>query len=467
MKFLLLIFLFNLFNFSEIVIPFYSRLSEIPKSKTPFDFFNSLLTNEIYTKIKIGTPPQELDLEIDFENYNTYLFKEKNFGKNRYPRFNYNASSTFNYLGNEEYFSDSDFSFATNSSDIVTINDTLKNYNYTFLHGTIKNVAKEKYPGNIGFNSVQNGDNFHKESGLIYQLKLKKVIDNYLFTLSFNENDFNGNIIIGKNIYKDYPREKFFSDYCLITPIYDYFWGWSHLDVHLNSDLLDIKQVQIKPELGVVIINSSYKEIFKKLFREKINEEKCYDIYTGFYCDKDVDINIGELKFEMKRKGMQFSLDSKDLFMEYNDKLFFLIKFDARVLPDDAKLGYPFLKKYDMIFDIDSRNVGFYNFKIKYEYKKEKNEEKENKEENENNKNEENKKEEKTDKNNDDNKIIDGKNNINEKIKKNKNDENITKKVIFFLLLIFFVILIIYCVFTIFRRCERKRKGKIFEELFL
>ena len=74
--------------------------------------------------------------------------------------------------------------------------------------------------------------------------------------------------------------------------------------MHLNSDLLDIKQVQIKPELGVIIINSSYKEKFKKLFREKINEEKCYDIYTGFYCDKDVDINIGELKFEMKRKGM-------------------------------------------------------------------------------------------------------------------------------------------------------------------
>ena len=460
MKFLLLIFLFNLFNFSEIVIPFYSRLSEIPKSKTPVDFFNALLTNEIYTKIKIGTPPQELDMEIDFENYNTYLFKEKNFGKNRYPRFNYNASSTFNYLGNEEYFSDSDFSFATNSSDIVTINDTLKNYNYTFLHATIKNVAKEKYPGNIGFNSVQNGDNFHKESGLIYQLKLKKVIDNYLFTLSFNENDFNGNIIIGKNIYEDYPREKFFSDYCLITPMYDYFWGWNHLEVHLNSDLLDIKHVQVKPELGVIIINSSYKEMFKKFFKEKINEEKCYEIYGGFYCDKDVDINIGELKFEMKRKEMKVSLCSKEVFIEYNNKLFFLIKFDSKVLVDDAKLGYPFLKKYDMIFDSDSRHMGFYNFKIKYEYKKEE------KEKDENNKNEENKREEKNDKN-DNNKIIDEKNNSNEKMEKNKNDENITKKVIFFLLLIFFAILIIYCVFTIFRRCERKRKGKIFEELFL
>ena len=255
-------------------------------------------------------------------------------------------------------------------------------------------------------------------------------------------------------------EKKFFSDYCLITPIYDYFWGWNNLEVHLNSDLLDIKHVQVKPELGVIIINSSYKEMFKKFFKEKINEEKCYEIYGGFYCDKDVDINIGELKFEMKRKEMKVSLCSKEVFIEYNNKLFFLIKFDSKVLVDDAKLGYPFLKKYDMIFDSDSRHMGFYNFKIKYEYKKEE------KEKDENNKNEENKREEKNDKN-DNNKIIDEKNNSNEKMEKNKNDENITKKVIFFLLLIFFAILIIYCVFTIFRRCERKRKGKIFEELFL
>ena len=461
MKYIILLLLCNLFNFSEIVIPFYSRLSEIPKNQTPFDFLSSLGTNEIYAKIKIGTPPQDLDMLIDFENYNTYLIKIENSGNKKYQRFNNNASSTFTYLGNREHYGSSDYTFAINSSDIVTIGDTLVNYNYTFLHSLyLKNLEKQKYPGKIGFNLIQNDENFHKESGLIYQLKLKKLIDNNIFTLSFNENDFNGNIIIGKNIYEDYPIENFYNDYCYITPQYEYYWGWNCLEVHLNSDLLDIKQVQISPELGAIVLNSKYKEIFKKLFQEKINEKKCNETYFGYYCDKDVDIDIGELKFEIKRKGIKFSLGSKDLFMEYNNKLFFLIKFDARFEINIAKLGYPFLKKYDMIFNVDNRHMGFYNFKIKYEYKKE---ESEMNGKNENQNNEENKKEEK----NDNSKIIEEKNNSSEKKEKNKNNENTTTKVLFILLLIFFAILVIYCIFTVFRKCERKRKGKIFEELFL
>ncbi len=56
------------------------------------------------------------------------------------------------------------------------------------------------------------------------------------------------------------------------------------------------------------------------------------------------------------------------------------------------------------------------------------------------------------------------KNNVD---KNNKNDNNITMKIIFSLLLVFFINLVIYCIFTVFRKCERKRKGKIFEELFL
>ena len=140
--------------------------------------------------------------------------------------------------------------------------------------------------------------------------------------------------------------------------------------------------------------------------------------------------------------------------MEYNNKLYFLIVFDANVDKKTVKLGYPFLRKYDMIFNIDNRHVGLYNFKIKYEYKKE----------NENNNNnEENKKEDKAD-------AIDKVKKDKEKNKNNenqKNENNNTTKIIFSLFLVFFIILIIYCIFTVFRKCERKRKGKIFEELFL
>ena len=262
-------------------------------------------------------------------------------------------------------------------------------------------------------------------------------------------------------IYKDYTSENFTSDYCLITYEYKYYWGWNYMTVNLNSDLLDINEVKIRPELGVIILNINYNDYFKKkFFEEKIKEGKCKEVYMMFsyyYCDKNVNIDIGELSFEIKRKGLKFSLNSKDLFMEYNNKKYFLVLFDIHVDKKYAQLGYPFLKKYDLIFNLDNRQFGFYNFKIKYEYKRD------NKNENNNNS------KEKSDKdninNNDNNKISEDKKSNN--IKNTQNESFDSKKLILILLIIFFIILVIYFVFTLFRKYERKRKGKKFEELFL
>jgi len=51
--------------------------------------------------------------------------------------------------------------------------------------------------------------------------------------------------------------------------------------------------------------------------------------------------------------------------MEYNNKKYLLIVFNKQINKKTIYLGYPFLRKYDMIFNIDNRHVGFYNFKIK------------------------------------------------------------------------------------------------------
>ena len=90
---LLFLHIFKLFDSSEIVIPFYSRLSEIPKNQTPQEFILSLTSNEFYTKVKIGTPPQEFDFLIDFENYNTYVINDEK-SSPKVPRFH----DTFLYL---------------------------------------------------------------------------------------------------------------------------------------------------------------------------------------------------------------------------------------------------------------------------------------------------------------------------------------------------------------------------------
>ena len=108
MEFTLLFFLhiFKLFVSSEIVIPFYSKLWEIPKNQTPQEFIQSLTSNELYTTVKIGTPPQEFDFLIDFENYNTFVIKYESVEK-RYPRFNNKSLIILQLLRNleEKYIS--------------------------------------------------------------------------------------------------------------------------------------------------------------------------------------------------------------------------------------------------------------------------------------------------------------------------------------------------------------------------
>ena len=74
--FLIISLLINLIKNSEIIIPFTSSLSEIPKNLTPNYFMDSLFKNELYTNVKVGTPPQNLDLIINFEYYHLFLIKD-------------------------------------------------------------------------------------------------------------------------------------------------------------------------------------------------------------------------------------------------------------------------------------------------------------------------------------------------------------------------------------------------------
>ena len=235
---LILYFIELIYN-SEIIIPFTSFLSEIPKNLTPTELMRSLIKNELYTKIELGTPPQSLDMIIDFTNYHSYIIKDKKNDNIRFKRFFNDSSSTFKNLGNKEYFNYADFLYARNSSDILSINENLTNFNFIFLQILETNAqTKVYYPGVLGFGVVPNGEPFHIETGLIHQLKEKNITKNYQYTLVFNNNeDFKGKIIIEKNIYEDYSLDNFKSDYCLITLDYSYFWGWNFILTELPGEL--------------------------------------------------------------------------------------------------------------------------------------------------------------------------------------------------------------------------------------
>ena len=132
------------------------------------------------------------------------------------------------------------------------------------------------------------------------------------------------------------------------------------------------KMKQIKPmilriEFGLIsgyyeweymLINEFFsKYIENKIsFKENINELGSYLHY--FYCNKSV--NLSEFKpfnFTINEFNYNFTLTADDLFLDVGDKYLFLMSFGGF---GDLILGYPFLKKYQVVFNQNTKTIGFY-----------------------------------------------------------------------------------------------------------
>ena len=94
----------------------------------------------------------------------------------------------------------------------------------------------------------------------------------------------------------------------------------------------------------------------KICFKENINELGSYLHY--FYCNKSV--NLSEFKpfnFTINEFNYNFTLTADDLFLDIGDKYLFLMSFGGF---GDLILGYPFLKKYQVVFNQNTKTIGFY-----------------------------------------------------------------------------------------------------------
>jgi hypothetical protein len=66
------------------------------------------------------------------------------------------------------------------------------------------------------------------------------------------------------------------------------------------------------------------------------------------------------LTFIHNELGQKFILDKDDLFKDYNGKKYFLVLFQAKGETQKWALGTPFVKKYPLTFDHESRNIFYY-----------------------------------------------------------------------------------------------------------
>ena len=77
------------------------------------------------------------------------------------------------------------------------------------------------------------------------------------------------------------------------------------------------------------------------------------------------------LKFILKNENFTFEIKPEKLWYEYKDKLYYLVLFPRieKELDPFWKLGIPFLKNYDLIFDKESKTLNVYTQKVSSENK--------------------------------------------------------------------------------------------------
>ena len=346
---------------SPLIIPF---IKESLKEKN--NFYSYFTKNNISTLIEIGTPYQKIPFYIKLDEFPISILGNKNKGK-------YNEIKSNTYNKEEEcdyYFYKGNFEGCI-SNDIFNI----KNEKIKFSFLLINNHSIESQMDNNIFGLTFYSRRFSGQQ-FIYLLKNNKIIDSYNFYFKYNEKDENGNLIIGNfphEIDKNYD-EKLLKLINLNIKNNEFLWKFSIDEIYFDDKIINEKNfIEIKIDIKGIIGTEKYNQYFKSNFIDKNNNKCQIDFsedkkYKFYYCDKNVDISkLKIIKFNSKVFNSSFEFNHKDLWIEFNEKLYYQIIFKNFILNNENDnnwiFGELFLKKYLLLFNQDKKVIGIYENK--------------------------------------------------------------------------------------------------------
>ena len=405
-------------SISTIVLPFSintpsKQSSNIDNYKID-DFFNDYIIREFYTTIDIGTPPQKLFSVITRDSHLLALSSDV------YVPENYDENKNYDLISDKNYIPSLSSSFkrikdikifnkANKTHSIIT--ESLLLSDTSILTGgddkikieEIKFVFEEDKEEKKHAIIALNYDTANKEMPFIVnELKRLNIITNYNWSFKFISKT-EGLFIIG-SLPHNYENNKKIFNSISYTQILsysagDYSYPWSiHFNkIYFNSEnskmiVSQITKCSLDPNLGFIIVNSKYKKLIldnyfnyliennicqlEKTDLTKYNKSEVFfgtnGVYEFFTCDKNKFVNeknnykkaFKSLLFDLPKYNYTFELDGDDLFLEINDKYYFLVAFpenqdESLYIP--CFLGLPFYQKFRLVFNFDSKTIGFYN----------------------------------------------------------------------------------------------------------
>ena len=346
----------NLTYESYIVYPFKKSTKE---NKS---YPENLLQNDLEITLKIGTPPQSVDLNLRSRIYTFFVTSSQ--VNLPYKLFNEKESTSLVQISKRETnFTNMEYSKGLKISESIYINDKeLKGI--TLMLGT--ELAYNEC-GALGLRLI----NSHESSddlSFIYQIKKYANLDSYTFTLKY-KNDEEGDLIIGAypHVYYNKYNEKNFFYSKVGSNKNGVNWVLYFDVIRYNNKSVNVgsKKSLINIEYGLIQAPFKYKNYFKNNFygdrcSEKFNDKRNVTIV---HCSSNFDItSFKDLIFELKDIETQFVFTYKDLFIKENNEYIFGIVFDEDVDAKDPTwiFGKPFMKKYELVYDLDRKIIGLY-----------------------------------------------------------------------------------------------------------
>jgi hypothetical protein len=231
---------------------------------------------------------------------------------------------------------------------------------------------------------------------LVYLLKEKNITKDYDWFITFiDRNNKKGELYNLNNLIMSTPQlvigesphnfspDIFLEDNLKISHSQNYYWMLYFKNIYYYAnDTTSIKQkmlhcqVQFNLDQNYIIATPDYHYNIKNdFFNDYLAKNICHwyndskiDI-EGYYCDKSEKFNINNLKkfpkiyFEHKEFNYTFELSYQDLFVENNGKYWFLIVL-MKGNEDNWFFGSIFFRKYQFVFNPDSKMINFYDVNI-------------------------------------------------------------------------------------------------------
>ena len=346
----------NLTYESYIVYPFKKSTKE---NKS---YPENLLQNDLEITLKIGTPPQSVDLNLRSRIYTFFVTSSQ--VNLPYKLFNEKESTSLVQISKRETnFTNMEYSKGLKISESIYINDKeLKGI--TLMLGT--ELAYNEC-GALGLRLI-NSHESSNDLSFIYQIKKYANLDSYTFTLKY-KNDEEGDLIIGAypHVYDNKFNEKNFFYSKAGSNKNGVNWVLNFDVIKYNNKSVNVgsKKSLINIEYGLIQAPFKYKNYFKNNFygdrcSEKFNDRRNVTIV---HCSSNFDItSFKDLIFELKDIETQFVFTYKDLFIKENNEYIFGIVFDEDVDAKDPTwiFGKPFMKKYELVYDLDRKIIGLY-----------------------------------------------------------------------------------------------------------